>query len=138
MFLCTQILFVKKIWLEIALIALNTILLKYTPYQPPYQKFIFMNLFLTVWIFDYLWESLLFERTFLNPSHLWESLLIYDHLWESIFLSLYENKQVYEYHHLKQIFYHQNTIVISCWFLMFQFYDFYFEFFSFCVWLLFY
>ena len=28
------------------------------------------------------------------------------------FLSLYENNQVYEYHHLKQIFYHQKQIMI--------------------------
>ena len=84
---------------------------------------------------DHLWESHLFIRIFLNPSYLWESLLIYDHLCESIFSSLYENKQAYESHHLKQLFYHQNTIMIFCWFHMFQVYDFCFEFFSFCVWL---
>ena len=89
-------------------------------------------------ICDHLRESLLFMRIFLNPSYLWESLLIYDHLCESIFLSLWENKQEYEYHYLKQIFYHQNTLMIFCWFCMFQFYVFWFEFFLFCVWLLFY
>ena len=30
------------------------------------------------------------------------------------FLSLYENKQEYEYQHLKQIFYHQKQIMIFC------------------------
>ena len=76
------------------------------------------NLFLFVKTHFYLSEPvficqnpLLFVRTYF---HLWESLLIYDHLWESIFLSLYENKQVYEYHNLKQIFYHQNIITIFC------------------------
>ena len=43
-------------------------------------------------------------RIFLNPSYLWESHFSYDNLWESIFESIYENKQVYESHHLKQIF----------------------------------
>ena len=33
---------------------------------------------------------------------------------QNLFSCLYENKQVYEYHHLKQIFYHQNTIIILC------------------------
>ena len=89
------------------------------PYQPTYWECISTPSFL----FEIIWESLLFMRIFLNP-YLWESLLIYDHLWESVFLSLYENKQAYEYHHLKQNFYHQNTIMIFCWFHMFQGYVF--------------
>ena len=76
--------------------------------KPTYQASISMHLFLFVTICE----------------NLFESLLIYDHLWESIFLSLYENKQVDEYHCLKQIFYHQNMIMIFCWFRMFSFYVF--------------
>ena len=82
----------------------------------------------------FLWVSLFFLRIFLNPSYLWESLLIYDHLWESIwfmiicenlleylfaFYSVYKNKQMYEYHHLKQIFYRQNMTMIFWWLCMF-------------------
>ena len=40
------------------------------------------------------------------------------------FLSLYENKLVYEFYHLKQIFYDQKTIMIFSWFRMFQVYVF--------------
>ena len=57
------------------------------PYQPAYWEFICSHLF---FFFDNLWESLLFMRIF----------FICD------FLSLYENKLVYEYHYLKQIFCH--------------------------------
>ena len=103
-------------------------------------------------IYDHLWESFLnhnclwkssffLSKSIFNCVHLFISVRTYDHLqkyflmcshlWESIFLSPYENKQAYEYHHLKQNFYHQNTIMIFCWFRIFQFYVFYFEFFSF-------
>ena len=127
---------------EIVLITSNTILLTCIPPLKPSMKHLFTLTYFYLWkslfIYDNLWESFLFVRIFLNPSYLWESLLIYDHLCESIFLSLWENKQEYEYHYLKQIFYHQNTLMIFCWFCMFQFYVFWFEFFLFCVWLLFY
>ena len=73
--------------------------------------------------------------THLSRSYLYALVFICDHLWESFlfiriflvcdFLSLYENKLVYESHHLKQIFYHQNRIMISCWFRIFQVYVFY-------------
>ena len=66
--------------------------------------------------------------------YLYTFIFICDHLWESIlfmeiflicdFLSLYENKQIYEYHHLKQIFCHQKQIMIFWWFRMFPFYVF--------------
>ena len=46
--------------------------------------------------------------------------------------------ELYKHHHLKQIFYHQNIIMIFCWFHMFQFHVFSFKFFSFCAWLFFY
>ena len=46
----------------------------------------------------------------LNLFYLWESLLLFYFIY--FFLSLYENNPAYEYHHLKQIFYHQNTIMI--------------------------
>ena len=86
------------------------------------------NLFLSMSISKNLFS---FVRIFLNSSYLWESLLIHAHLLESFlihrcskriceillehlfsFYSLYENKQVYGYHNLKQIFYHQNMIMI--------------------------
>ena len=97
--------------------------------QPTYVEFICMHL---IFICDHLWQSLLFMRIFLNFSYLWESLFLYDNLCESIVVTLYENKHVYESHHLEQIFYHQNTIMLFCWFHMFPFYVLYFEFFSFC------
>ena len=99
------------------------------PYWPADQEFICMHLFLFVWILDYLWKSLLFVRISLN---LFFFMIICANL------CLYENKQAYESHHLKQIFYHQKQIIIFCWFYMFQFCVFCFEFFSFCVWVLFY
>ena len=40
------------------------------------------------------------------------------------FLSVCENKRAYEYHHLQQIFYHQNMKMIFRWFRMFPFYVF--------------
>ena len=91
--------FRKKI--EIALIISNIILLTYTPINQPIE-----NLFVRTYF--YLCKSLVI------CENLFESLLIYGHLEESIFLSLYENKLAYEHYHLKQIFYHQNTIVIFC------------------------
>ena len=51
---------------------------------------------------------------------MWESFSIsflYYHLWEFFFLSLYENKQPYEYRRLKQIFYRQNSIMIFNYFI---------------------
>ena len=57
------------------------------------------------------------------------------YLYTLIFVSLYENKQAHEYHHLKQIFCHQKQIIIFCWFCLFPFYVFYLKFFSFYVWL---
>ena len=91
------------------------------PCQPTYQEYIFMHLFLFLIIcenFFFLWEF------FWISSYLWSSVRIY-------FLSLYENKQEYEYHHLKQISCHnndKNRIMIFCWFLMFPFYVFCLEF----------
>ena len=82
----------KKHRLEIVLIASFHYTTDVYPYQPTYRASIYMQLFLFVIIYENLFESLLF----------------YDHLWESIFLSLYEDKQAYEYHYVKQIFYHQN------------------------------
>ena len=106
-------------WLEIVLIASYTLLMTSTPINPPIE-----NLF--VHIYFHLWSSV--RMSFENLSHLW-----FDFIWS--FLSLYENRQAYEYHCLKQIFYHQNTIMIFCWFDMFPFYVFCLEFFSFYVWL---
>ena len=77
--------------------------------------FLFMiickNLFLlweSFWISSYLWSPV---KNFSFYENLFESLLVNDHLWE---LSLYENKRACESDHLKQIFYHQNMIMIFC------------------------
>ena len=67
------------------------------PYQPTYCASIYMHLFLFVTIFE----------------NFFESLLRYDHLCESIFLSLYENKQAYESHHLNLLSSkHDNDILL--------------------------
>ena len=108
------------------------------PARPTYQVFIYAQLFLLVTIRVNLF---FFMRTLFYP---WESLLFYGHSsfsWELFFicenLCLYENKLVYESHHLKQIFYHQNMIMIFCSFRMFPLYAFclFCQFFSFHVWL---
>ena len=119
-FVCAKS-FCKKInWFGVVLITSFYYTTGVYPYQPTYWGFACMHLFLFVIICE-------------NLFFLWESfwILICDHLWESNFVSLYENKLVYEFHHLKHI------IMIFCWFRMFQVYVFYFEFFSFCVWVLF-
>ena len=89
-------------WLEIVLIASYTLLLTCTPINPPIE-----NLF--AHIYFHLWSSV--RMSFENLFHLW-----FDFIWS--FLSFHENKKAYEYHCLKQIFYHQNTIMIFCWFDM--------------------
>ena len=68
------------------------------PYQPTYEASIYMHLFLLVTICDNFFEFFLFVT-------ICENLL---------FLSLYENKQAYEHHHLKQIFCHKKQIIIFC------------------------
>ena len=124
------------------------------PPQPAYRAFINMQSFLFVIIcenlffYQNLFKSFLlvrfsslcenfFESFFMGiffeslvSENLFDYLFIYDHPCESIFLSLYENKQAYEFH-LKQISCHQNMIMIFCLFRMFLFYAFCFEFFSF-------
>ena len=103
----------KMGWLEIVLIASFTILLACTP----------INLLI----------ECLFVRTYL---YLWSSVRIssfYENLSYLYFLSHYENKLVYDSHHLNQVFYHQNLIMIFCWFRMFQVYVCCLKFFSFFV-----
>ena len=98
-FLCARNLLVKKInRLEIVLITSLYYTTNVYSYQPTYQASIYTHLFLFVTICE----------------NLFESLFIYDHLFESIFLSLYENKQEYEFHHLKQMLYHQKQMMIFC------------------------
>ena len=105
-FLSARNLFVRKInRLKIVLVASFHYTTDVYPYQPAYRASI---LYAFVFICNHLWDSF------------W-IFFIYDHLWESIFSSLYENKRAYEYHYLKQIFYHQNMIMIFCWFHMFLF-----------------
>ena len=101
-------------------------------------------------IFSYLWSSL---RIFWISSYLWSHVQISPFLWELIFihenlffswelfflficgnLCLYDNKQAYEFHHLKQISCYQNMIMIFCLFDMLLFCAFCFEFFSFYLW----
>ena len=105
-------------------------------------------------IYDHLWESILFSENFFWTLLICENLLLFMIIYENLFLfmivcknllehilafyNLCENRQAYEHHHLRCIFHHQNMIIIFCWLYMFEFYVFYFEFFSFCVWLLFY
>ena len=101
------------------------------PYQPAYWISNFWtHLLLIAWIVDHLWEPFLFVRIFLNP---WEFLLFMRIFLICDFLSFYENKLVYKSQHLKHIFYHQNMIMIFCWFGMLQVYVFCLEFFSFYV-----
>ena len=82
----------KKIMLEIVLITLFYNTTDVYPINPPIEPLFYTHLFLLATICE----------------NVFESLLIYDQLCESVFLSIYENKQAYEYHYLKQIFYHQN------------------------------
>ena len=89
------------------------------PLNPPIQ-----NLFVRTYFYlqssvgvssfyENLFESFLSVRVSFSCENLFESLLLYNDLWESIFfLSFCENKQVYESHHLKQIFWHQKQIMI--------------------------
>ena len=86
------------------------------PPQTTYCEFIVGTYFYS-WSFvtiSYLYEnhfkSFLFVRIFFN-------LFLYYHLLEFFFLSLYENKQPYEYRRLKQIFYRQNSIMIFNYFI---------------------
>ena len=108
---------------------------------------IYENLFFFARIFSYSWSSVKISSFF--SESFWtllicENLFLFMMICENFlahffaFYSLYENKQAYKYHHLKQIFYHINMIMIFCWLRMSQFYVSYFEFFSFWVWLLFY
>ena len=117
----------KKNCIETVLITSFTLLLTCILINPPTQVFLFVTICENLL---FLWESFWIFFICVN-------LLFYDRLCESIFVTPYENKQAYESDHLKQIFYHQNTIMIFCWLPKFPFYVFYFEFFSFCVWVLF-
>ena len=77
------------------------------------HNFFYLNALVLIFIYDHL------RKSFLVYDHLWESIRTFSHLWESIlihdqnllehlfaFLNLCENKQRYEHHNLKQIFYH--------------------------------
>ena len=79
---------------KIVLIASFTILLTCTPINPPIK-----NLYVRTYF--YLWSSVRISSFYENFFLLWESFVI-----SIIFvnLCLYENKQVYEYHHLKKTF----------------------------------
>ena len=83
----------KKNRFEIVLISSIYYTTDVYPYQPAYWEFFCIHLFL----FAIICENLFFICGF---------------------LSLYENKQAYKYHHLEQIFYHQNTIMIFCWYFI--------------------
>ena len=130
-FLYARNLFVKKNWFAVVLITLFYYTTDVYPYQPTYRGFVCTHLFLFVIICEnlfFLRESFLYVRIF---SYLWSSVGIY------YFIIYLLNKLVYEFPHRKQFFYHQNTIVIFCWFRVFQVYVFCFQLSSFCVWVLF-
>ena len=122
-FLYAQNIFVKRKinWLKIVLITSFTLLLACTPINPPFENLFVLTTHIYLYYF-YLWSSV---RTFFICENLFLFVII------CVNLCLYENKQAYECHHLKQIFYHQNTIMIFCWIRYFV--VFYFELFSFCV-----
>ena len=144
---CVANIFLKNIWVcPASLIYYNTDLY---PYSTPYLRiyflpnlapfflphlliFICVPLLLSVKISSYLWSSV---RIF---SYSW--LIICENLsWNLLaFYNLFQNKQAWECHHLRRMFYHQNMIMIICLLHMYQFCIICFEFFSFCVWLVFY
>ena len=115
------------------------------------NSFLFVSISSFLWELFFICEHLLFfmRNSFLSKSmsyFSWKVFFIPEHLfffmitffYFCFFLSLYENKQTYKSHHLKQIFYHQNMIMIFCRFCMFQTYDFWLEFFQFYVWVFFF
>ena len=76
-------------------------------------------------LFFFMRNSFLFE----SMSYFsWKLFFIRKHLFffmkTFFYFCLYENKQTYKSHHLKQILFHQNMIMIFCRFCMFQTYDF--------------
>ena len=99
-FLCARNLFVRKKInrLEIELIISFYYTTDVYPYQPTHGASIYMHLFLLVTICDNFFEFFLFVIVCENLP----------------FLSLYENKQAYEHHHLKQIFCHKKQIMKFC------------------------
>ena len=116
----------KKI--ELVLIASFTILVICTPLNPSIKIYFSPIFFFFACTYFDLWESLIIicKKSFLIYDHLQEFfwtllicenlfifMIICENLLEHIFAfySLYENKQVYEYHHLKQIYYYQNIII---------------------------
>ena len=127
-FECSKSFRKKKNWLEIVLITSFTMLVTCTPINLPIDS-------LFVHTYFYMWSFARVSSFYENLFYLWESLLIVRISVICVNLCLYENKHAYESHHLKQIFYHQNMIMIFCWFRMFQSHVFCFGFFSFCVWL---
>ena len=118
-------------WLETVLITSFTILLTCPP--SIHLSSLYFHAF--VCICNHLWESFLFHENYFSIVrtlfYLWELSFICENLCP------YENKKVYEYHHLKQILYHRNMTMIFCWFPMFQVCVFYFEIISFHAWLFF-
>ena len=101
------------------------------PYQPGYQEFICMHLF-------YLWSSAritFFVRMFLNRSYLWEYLLFYNHLSVRIHVFIKKSASVWIPSFKTNLLSSKHDNDIFCWFHSFQVWVFYFEFFSFCVWL---
>ena len=123
-FLCVQNFLIKKNW------NCPDNLISYTtdvyPSQPAYWKLICKHLLLFVIICEdrfFLWESSWIFFICEKVLSLWEPFGI------SIIcvnLCLYENKLVYESHHLQQIFYHQKQMTIFCWVRMFKVCVFYF------------
>ena len=154
--------FLKNI--EFVLLASFTLLLMFTPINPQWRIYFFINFFTnfftnfslaftyyqqcafificlhsfsSAFTYFYSYEPIFISQNLFLPvctySHLSESFKTF-----SCFLQCsWKSSRVYEYHRLKQIFYHQKMIATFNWLPIFQFYVFYFEFFSFCVLLFF-
>ena len=80
----------------------------------PEFLFICQNMFLSVRTYFHLCALIICENLFLFMI-IFENLFLFMIICENLFFfSLYQNNQAYEYHHLKQIFYHQKTIMMFC------------------------
>ena len=89
-----------------------------------------MHLFLSVCVYCHLHLLIFTYMDLFSYARIYYQLYILILICQNllkIFLASYslcENKQVYKHHHLKQIFYNQNMIIMFCWICMFQFYFF--------------
>ena len=126
MFFVLQKVFLKKF--EFVLIASFTIVL-ILPLSTPYLRIYFppnlvsifslhLLLFICIRSDFYLLESLLICENLFIFMIIYENLFLFmiicENLLEHLTFYKLENKQAYEHHHLRSIFYHQNMITIFC------------------------